>query len=94
MGRELKTPLAISNEYRELFIAIKGSQFQTSLEPGGGDMSEKVNGVREETFRRLCERCHKNLRSYFLRQGKNYDLRQREVRYDLADLVVRRPHVL
>jgi len=86
-GRELKPSRA-----------IRGPLFETGTEPEGGTRAdhplEEIHGERELAFKRLYEKCQRNLKNAFARQSKYYNLRRREIQYAPGDQVWRRLHVL
>lgn len=82
-GRELKVPRAVRGPTVEL---VPADEPEPTL--------EEVHAKRVSEFRRIYATAHKNLRIAHGKQARYYNLRRREVKYEIGDRVLRRIHVL
>lgn len=82
-GRELKVPKAVRGPTVQLVPA-------TDPEP----TPDEVHTKRVSEFKRIYGKAHENLKAAYEKQAKYYNLRRREVRYDVGDRVLRRMHTL
>lgn len=60
----------------------------------GLDYFEPLTNVEKTEFQRLYKNAHRNLHEAYKQQAKSYDLKRREVNYQIGNLVMRRLHIL
>ena len=82
LGRELRAPGAIHGPS----VEVSAQDEEPTL--------QAVHHRRLDEFRQLYEKTHRNLRVAYERQAKAYNLRRREVIYELGDKVLKKTHTL
>lgn len=81
-GRELRLPAALRGP---LFVASRRGEPPTPAD---------IHMERMDRFRRLYDTTQKNLKAAFEQQARSYNLRRRDVRYEIGQQVLKRTHVL